>query len=305
MPYHVKIVSSKGAVLVEADKNERWIEEHIAAPRRNGADILFDGAVLAWANVKTIHVVHSDESFKEWRNDPGNDDGFLTRDELKEAFVDIGDDVTYQFITGPPGRQHVSGHHVADSLLGAAVEVDTASTADPKSVMVIYGRDQEANLALFSWLRTVGLEPREWDQLTMSTGNGSPYIGQILDRAFRQVQAVVAFFTPDERVHGRASLGRIGDWRLQSRPNVLIEAGMAVMAHPDRTIFVILGELDLPSDLAGRSYVRLDGTPGPLNALATRLEVAGCPIDRSGMHWMDASRFPKRHGISAAPAETA
>jgi len=163
---------------------------------------------------------------------------------------------------------------------------------DPKAVMVIYGHDDEANAALFGWLRDVGLEPREWDELVRATDSASPYVGDVLDQAFKDAQAVVAFFTPDERVCPR---DRGEPSRLQARPNVLIEAGMALVTHPGRTIFAVLGPQELPSDLAGRLYIRLSPTDGkPLRTLADRLRGAGCDVDLGGTGWLDPSRFPDR-----------
>lgn len=174
-----------------------------------------------------------------------------------------------------------------------------------KAVMVIYGHDLEANEALFNWLRAVGLEPKEWEQLVKLTGSPSPPVDQVLERAFQDAQAVVAFFTPDERVNPRDGLRRppraSSDWRLESRPNVYIEAGMALVTHPDRTIFVVLGPQELPTDLAGRQYIRIDGTSTPLNQLANRLELAGCEVDRSGSRWVNPDIFPKRKNVSSVP----
>jgi len=76
---------------------------------------------------------------------------------------------------------------------------------------------------------------------------------------------------------------------------------MAMVTHPDQAIFVVLGEIELPCDLAGRAYIRPNGTSEPLSALATRLEHAGCEIDRTGAHWLDGSRFPKRVNIPMSP----
>jgi hypothetical protein len=53
----------------------------------------------------------------------------------------------------------------------------------------------------------------------------------VLASALEQVQAVVAFFTPDEHVTAAnppAEDPNTG--RFQARPNVLIEAGMALVA---------------------------------------------------------------------------
>jgi predicted nucleotide-binding protein len=160
---------------------------------------------------------------------------------------------------------------------------------DTKVVMVVYGHDTEANDALFAWLRSIGLQPKEWSQLVALTGNASPYIGQVLERAFEVAQAVVAFFTPDERVTAMD-----GSMRRQARPNVFIEAGIALVTHPERTVLITLGHPDLPSDLAGRHYVQLNGTPRPLNEIASRLKTAGCDVDREGGRWLDPKIFPSR-----------
>ncbi len=115
----------------------------------------------------------------------------------------------------------------------------------------------------------------------------------------------IAFFTPDERVLARsASTKDPSAWRLQARPNVLIEAGMALTTHPDRTVLVMLGDQVLPSDLAGRHYIRLSHTsPAPLHDLASRLAKAGCDTDTTGSAWLDPARFPDRDDIDPVPLD--
>ena len=170
------------------------------------------------------------------------------------------------------------------------------------AVMVIYGHDVEANNALFSWLRALGLQPQEWSQLVRISGKASPYIGDVLKTAFEHVQAVVALFTPDEHVRATNTQSPAdGTWRLQARSNVLIEAGMALITHPDRTVLICLGLQELPDDLAGRHYVRLNGTLESLNDIATCLQTAGCNINRSGKQWLNPTIFPDRDGIRARP----
>jgi predicted nucleotide-binding protein len=169
-----------------------------------------------------------------------------------------------------------------------------------KKVMVIYGHDEEANTALFDCLRAMGLKPQEWGQLIQQSQVGSPYIGAVLDEALKNVQAVVAFFTPDEHVIPRASYAAGQDgWRLQARPNVLIEAGMALATHPRETILVVLGNQELPSDLSGRHFIRLDGTGIPLKNLGDRLKTAGCAVELDGTDWLNPGRFPNRDTIQA------
>ncbi len=172
---------------------------------------------------------------------------------------------------------------------------------DPRAVMVIHGQDVTAARAMFDWLRAVGLRPREWSQLINASGTASPFIGEVLEVAFRQAQAVVVLFTPDEHVQLRSELdGAAPSWRLQARPNVLFEAGMAFAMHPKRSVLVVLGDQQIPSDLAGRHYVLL-GSVRTLRDLAQRLEEAGCPVDLTGDDWLDLGRFPDRSGITTRP----
>ena len=127
------------------------------------------------------------------------------------------------------------------------------------------------------------------------SGNGSPWVGQVVDQAFANAQAVLVFFTPDEQVAAR---GKAPDdqaaWRFQSRPNVLVETGAALVTHPQRTILVVLGDQALPSDLDGRAFIKLDGTAGPLWELVTRLADAGCDVRPKGTQWLESDNFPNR-----------
>jgi predicted nucleotide-binding protein len=169
---------------------------------------------------------------------------------------------------------------------------------DRRKVFVVHGRDREARNALFSFLRDLDLHPLEWEELVAATGSTSPFTGQVVAaRAFTDAQAVVVLFTPDDEARLHASLHQDDEPEHeteltgQARPNVLLEAGMALGANPDRTILVELGRLRPVSDLAGRNVVRLGSTNAPLNALAHRLEAAGCQVNRANPAWMDPARF--------------
>jgi predicted nucleotide-binding protein len=180
-----------------------------------------------------------------------------------------------------------------DYLRGATM--NDVVLSDKRKVMVIYGHHRAANTALFNWLRTIGLEPLEWPQLVRMSGNTSPYIGQVLQQAFDNAQAVLAFFTADEVVTANGGpRGSRNARRVQARPNVLIEAGAALVTHPDRTVLVVLGAQELPSDLGGRDYIRLDGSARPLYELSTRLADAGCAVNPHGSQWLDPGNFPDR-----------
>lgn len=292
MPYHVRITSrdprrrSRDALAL--DKDAAWIEEYIASPRREGRDVFIDGQVYSWDSIDQIHITETDQTSDQLLPQ------IHARRQMRRVVTSTPDrwyvakdgrEVTEQFISGPPG----TGPRPDSGRV-------TAFARNRKAVMVICGRDKKANDALFAWLRAIGLQPREWSQLVRASGSASPFIGEVLDKALRDVQAVVAFFTPDEYV----TVVGTDRGRFQARPNVLIEAGMALITHPTRTVITVLGDQELPSDLAGRHYVRLTRNDvEPLNDLAGRLGDAGCEIDLSGSDWLNPSRFPDRD--STAP----
>ncbi len=298
MPYHVRITSKdpqrRQHDALALDKEAGWIEEHIAAPRREGRDIFIDGQVFSWDSIDKILITETDQTSEQLlpqirahrQSNPGVawiPDGWYVASD--------GRDVTEQFITGPPGT-------------GPRTDASKAATfaGNRKAIMVIYGHDKPANDALFDWLRAIGLQPREWSQLIQASGSASPFIGDVLEKALRDVQAVIAFFTPNEYVTAAAPDDG-GTGRLQARPNVLIEAGMALITHPTRTIIAVLGTQELPSDLAGRHYIRLSHTAvPPLHDLAARLHDAGCDTDITGSAWLNPTRFPDRDSI-APPAD--
>src|SRR5579862_6223779 len=66
-----------------------------------------------------------------------------------------------------------------------------------KTVMVVYGQDEETRRDMFSFLRFLKLEPIEWNGAVLRTGKASPYVGQILTTAFAMAQAFLVLMTPD------------------------------------------------------------------------------------------------------------
>ena len=164
-------------------------------------------------------------------------------------------------------------------------------------VFVIYGRNEHARQSLFGFLRAIGLQPLEWSQAIQHTSHPTPYLGEVLDAAFREAKAVVALFTPDDLASLDPSLVRPEDPNYertptgQARPNVIFETGMALGRHPERTILVELGSLRPFSDVAGRHILRLTNEASKRSELAHRLKNCGCSVDLSGVDWLNVGDF--------------
>lgn len=172
---------------------------------------------------------------------------------------------------------------------------DISSTGRAQRVFVVYGRNLAARDAMFTFLRSIGLQPVEWSHAVGATGKASPYIGEVLEAAFNEAQAVVVLMTPDEIACLRDEFASQGNTELQpaaqARPNVLFEAGMAMGRAPNQTVLVELGTVRLFSDVAGVHTIKMTDEPEKRKQLADRLQVAGCDVDLSGEDWMRAGEF--------------
>ena len=165
------------------------------------------------------------------------------------------------------------------------------------TVFVVHGRNEKVRKALFSLLRAFKLQPMEWNEALKKTGQGSPYVGTILESAFSKASAIVVLLTPDDEARLKKPFltkkDPMQERKLtgQARPNVLFEAGMAFGRNPNSTILVQIGDVRPFSDVAGRHIVHLSNVASSRNELATKLMNAGCRVDTSGNDWMDVGDF--------------
>lgn len=77
-------------------------------------------------------------------------------------------------------------------------QFEVSGAGNGRSVFVVHGRNDALRKAMFEFLRSINLSPIEWTRAVELTGEGSPYIGQVLDAAFDHAIAVVVLMTPDE-----------------------------------------------------------------------------------------------------------
>lgn len=165
------------------------------------------------------------------------------------------------------------------------------------TVFVVHGRDSAARDAIFAFLRSVGLKPLEWTQALKLVRKGSPYVGEVLEAAFREAAAVVVLMTPDDEARLQRRFLKPSDpahekeLTGQARPNVLFEAGMAFGKDSNSTVLVQIGEVRPFSDVGGRHVVHLTDQPTSRQEFVTKLANAGCNVDTSGTDWLTAGTF--------------
>jgi predicted nucleotide-binding protein len=170
-----------------------------------------------------------------------------------------------------------------------------------KLVFVVHGRNDRLRIAMYEFLRALGLNPLEWTEIKEQTEGLNPYIGEILETGFRKAQAAVVLLTGDDEARlksefrGKLDPADEGVLRPQPRPNILFEAGSAMARLPNATVLVQIGTLRGMSDMAGRNMIRMDNSRQSRTELARALQKAGCDIEfESNNRWVDAGNFACR-----------
>ncbi|MFF3014530.1 CATRA conflict system CASPASE/TPR repeat-associated protein [Streptomyces sp. NPDC057939] len=169
-----------------------------------------------------------------------------------------------------------------------------------RNVFVVHGRESVVRAGMFAFLRSLGLNPLEWESVVESTGEGSPFLGEVVAQGIRRAAAVVVLLTPEDVVQLHPGLCDPGDppeetsIGMQARPNVLLELGMALAHAPERTVIVRVGAHRPIADLAGRNFIQLSDTAACRRKIAQRLRVAGALVDDRGQDWLT-------EGVLSAP----
>ncbi len=242
---------------------------------------------------------------------PFADDAALARYLLER----LDDEVAYLGRATERAEQAARiGPGAARAAAARAAERDPAGLHAPdeaedlrRNVFVVYGRDEPARRALFEFLRALGLRPLEWEAVVAQTGKGAPSLSEAVRRGLAAARAVVVLMTPEDVVrlhpdlHGpREPAAETGE-SLQARPNVLLELGMALVTHPDRTLVLMVGDHRPVTDLGGLNFIRIDGTADCRKKVAGRLKLAGCRVADGGQDWLHAGDFAGLAALRRSP----
>ncbi|HEY2893475.1 MAG TPA: nucleotide-binding protein [Pirellulales bacterium] len=200
-------------------------------------------------------------------------------------------------------RQQRAKLPASDSNGSEAMPAQRIDDEKKGRVFVVHGRDTTLRDSMFKLLRSLGLEPIDWDTAVTQSGKAAPFVGEVLDSAFTYAQAAVVLISPDDEVRLHHTLCAPSDAedeteiRMQPRPNVMFEAGMAFGRLPDNTLIVECGRSKQFSDITGRHTLRLDGSLERRENLVKRLRTAGCALKIEGEDWKTVGGF----GVSRAP----
>jgi hypothetical protein len=110
-------------------------------------------------------------------------------------------------------------------------------TISNNSIFVVHGRDIQLNTDMVAFLRAIGLNPLEWSQAIKGAKGANPHVDEVIYDAMEKVQGVLVMFSPDEEARLKTKFCTPLDEKKgfnkldgQARPNVIFEAGLALVA---------------------------------------------------------------------------
>lgn len=141
------------------------------------------------------------------------------------------------------------------------------------SVFVVHGHDEGAKHAVARFLHLIGVQPVI---LQEQINRGRTVIEKFEDFAKRAGFAIV-IVSPDDLGYPAGTPEKI---RSRARQNVVLELGyFAAKLGREKTIVLVKGDVEMPSDVLGLAYEPMDGGEGWKMRVAKELKGAGFTID--------------------------
>ena len=302
MLYHVRItVAGEKQNETKLDLTAEQLESQILGRYRSGQPIMINGRSVEPANLERILISQSEHSAKQFiptiqAEDRSSSVVVFGGPSYQWRAAARAQDVTDEFITGPPGHEAPTGVTTAVADLRLRRVTVPSGPGDGRSVFLVQGRNTAMAQAMTEFLASLDLQIIDWEQAVAMTGEPNPYIGDVIAAGLEAGDAVVVLATPDDLVRldpGLAS--NAGDPELQEarqpRQNVIYEAGMAMALAPARTLILATQGTKIFSDIAGRHLAYVDNSPQARKRLVGRLQTAGLAVDDSGDAWLHAGDF--------------
>ncbi|MDW3191646.1 MAG: nucleotide-binding protein [Cytophagales bacterium] len=171
------------------------------------------------------------------------------------------------------------------------------SISQNHSIFLIHGRNDGIKKQLAILLNKLKINYKDWSSYLDTIKKSAPLTTEILDTAFKEATIFLVLLTPDDEVRLNPNFLNSNDSleeqniRLQARPNVIFEAGMAYGRNPNTTIFIKVGNPSLFTDIEGKHVITLSNDVSSKFELVKTLENLGCEADTSQTDWMNFGNF--------------
>lgn len=272
MLYHV--------VIKEKNKEKRYYGEHktdltkeqliarFIEPYEQGNPITVNGMTILPSEIERIVIRASENTIESYipaikMEDQRSSLAVIGGPSYMERAVARAKDVTDEFITGPAGHKK----QATTSQVSKKVR-----NHDVSKVFIVHGHDESAKIKAARFIEQLDFKAVI---LHEQVSSGRTIIEKI--EQYSDVGFAVVLYTPDDTGNQK---GQSEQLNLRARQNVVFEHGYLIgkLGRP-RVTALVDGDLELPNDISGVVYTKMDEAGGWRLTLAQELRQAGYDVD--------------------------
>jgi predicted nucleotide-binding protein len=272
--YHVRI-KPKSDKRYGENKTDLTREQLIARyvePYEQGKAILINGKTVEPDDIERIRISRSERTIESYipairAEDMNSSVAFIGGPSYTHTAVSQADDVTDEFIEGPPGYKK--------DLISKAV-ASTKKPLDKSKVFIVHGHDEAAQSKAARFVEKLGLEAII---LHEKASSGRTIIEKI--EHYSDVGFAIVLYTPDDlgNVKGKAE-----ELNGRARQNVVFEHGYLIgKLGRENVAALVEAPIELPNDISGVVYINIDEASAWHLQLAKEMKQSGYEIDMNDL----------------------
>lgn len=274
MLYHVVIekkpekVGKAGVEEIKTDLTKEQLIARFIEFYEQGNPITVNGTTIQTSEINRLTVKATDASIESYI--PA-----LKQEDRNSSFVMIGGpsyinraiyratDVTDEFITGPAGNK---------KSIPTQKPAKSRNQTNSDSVFIVHGHADTAKIKTARFVEQLGYKAIILHEQASSGRTIIEKIEQHTDVGFAAV-----LYTPDDVGNSK---GEAENLQLRARQNVVFEHGFLIgKLGRGRVVALVDGALELPNDISGVVYIKMDAAEAWQLQLAKEMKQAGFDID--------------------------
>lgn len=274
MLYHVVIERKVGkgtAESQEESKTDLTKEQLIARfidPYDLGNSITVNGTTIHSSEISRLTVKATEASIESYipalkAKDQYSDFVMIGGPSYIEQAIYNAPDVTDEFITGPAGSKKSASEPKPSK---------SKNQSNSDRVFIVHGHDDAAKIKTARFVEQLDYKAIILHEQASSGRTIIEKIEQHTDVGF-----AVVLYTPDDVGNSK---GEAGNLQLRARQNVVFEHGFLIAKlGRDRVVALVDGALELPNDISGVVYIKMDEANAWHLQLTKEMKQAGFDID--------------------------
>lgn len=271
MYFHVILTTREDKFYGECktDLTREQLISRFIEPYDRGLPIMLNGKAIASAQIDRIRIAQSSATIESYfpilkQEDASSSVAIIGGPSYTHRAIYNATDVTDEFISGPPGW--------LKEKTDSSSSPKPAIKGDKNKVFIVHGHDQAAQNMVARFIERMGFEAII---LHEQTSSGRTVIEKIED--YSDVGYAVVLYTPDDVGNVKH---KAGDLKLRARQNVVFEHGYLISKLSRKNVAAIVdGEIELPNDISGVVYIKLDEASAWQLTLAREMRQSGFEID--------------------------